>query len=118
MDEPELRQLTTHAHGPVYAGNHRGYAFHVRKVLDQHRPRTATRWSCPQLRWVAECDSLKLETGTAVQRIYRMNDLQPVTGYGREGIKRLLRHGLFPRPIPLGGGRASATRSSSRRMAS
>jgi prophage regulatory protein len=46
------------------------------------------------------------DTGTAPQRIYRMNDLEPVTGYGREGIKRLLRHGLFPRPIPLGGGRA------------
>jgi hypothetical protein len=39
----------------VYRGAYRSLSFIVRKFLDHHRPRTATRWSGPQGRWLAEC---------------------------------------------------------------
>jgi hypothetical protein len=41
-----------------FTGIRRGKVFTVRKVLDPHRPRTATRWSGPQARWSGECEFL------------------------------------------------------------
>ena len=41
-----------------------------------------------------------------VQRIYRRNQLPEITGYSVPYIHELIEAGRFPRPIPLGGGRA------------
>jgi prophage regulatory protein len=41
-----------------------------------------------------------------VQRIYRLHQLPEITGYSIHYIHELIEAGKFPRPIPLGGGRA------------
>ena len=41
-----------------------------------------------------------------VQRIFRRNQLPELTGYSAVYIHELIEAGKFPRPIPLGGGRA------------
>jgi prophage regulatory protein len=45
------------------------------------------------------------DTGS-VQRIYRRHQLPDITGYSAVYIHELIDAGKFPRPIPLGGGRA------------
>ena len=45
------------------------------------------------------------DTGS-VQRIYRRHQLPELTGYSAVYIHELIEAGKFPRPLPLGGGRA------------
>jgi prophage regulatory protein len=45
------------------------------------------------------------DTGV-VQRIFRRSQLPEITGYNSVYIHELIAAGKFPRPIPLGGGRA------------
>jgi predicted DNA-binding transcriptional regulator AlpA len=45
------------------------------------------------------------DTGS-VQRIYRRHQLPELTGYSAVYIHELIEAEKFPRPVPLGGGRA------------